>query len=109
MIKSEDEMKSHQKYLSLHRHIATLPLKYQEVITLRFFEKKKIGEIEKIVGKKEGTVKSLLHRGLESLKKSLNYDATFLLINEFNKIGESHGQRRINKQVGAGGITRSRI
>jgi len=35
---------------------------------LRFFEKKKIKEICEILGKKEGAVKSLLHRGLEKLK-----------------------------------------
>jgi len=35
---------------------------------LRFFEKKKLKEISEILGKKEGTIKSLVHRGLEKLK-----------------------------------------
>ncbi|PIW40642.1 MAG: RNA polymerase subunit sigma-70, partial [Chloroflexi bacterium CG15_BIG_FIL_POST_REV_8_21_14_020_46_15] len=34
---------------------------YQDVITLRFFENKQIKEIGEILGKWEGTIKSLLH------------------------------------------------
>jgi len=45
---------------------------YQEVITLKFFEKKKIREMVKILGKKEGTIKSLLHRGLEKLREKMS-------------------------------------
>jgi RNA polymerase sigma-70 factor (ECF subfamily) len=48
-----------------------LPVKYQEVIVLRFFEDKQIKEICQILDKREGTVKSLLHRGLERLRKSM--------------------------------------
>jgi RNA polymerase sigma-70 factor (ECF subfamily) len=48
--------------------ISQLLIRYQEVITLKFFEKKKLKEISEILGKKEGTIKSLLHRGLEKLK-----------------------------------------
>jgi DNA-directed RNA polymerase specialized sigma24 family protein len=35
------------------------------VLTLRFFENKPLKEIGEILGKREGTVKSLLHRGLK--------------------------------------------
>jgi DNA-directed RNA polymerase specialized sigma24 family protein len=45
---------------------------------LRFFEKKSIREISEILGKSEGTVKSLLHRGLGNLRKMMEHDATFL-------------------------------
>ena len=54
--------------MKIQEKISQLPIRYQEVITLRFFEKKKIKEIAEILGKKEGTIKSLLHRGLEKLK-----------------------------------------
>jgi len=57
-----------EDYAVLHQAILRLKPIYQAVITLRFFEEKTISEISKITGKKEGTVKSQLHRGLEKLR-----------------------------------------
>jgi RNA polymerase sigma-70 factor (ECF subfamily) len=71
VIQAEEELKRHQDYLRVQAKIAGLPVKYQEVIALRFFENKDILEICEILGKPEGTVKSLLHRGLEKLRKAL--------------------------------------
>ncbi len=65
---AEEEMSRREEFLRLHKTLTGLPLKYQEVISLRFFEKKSIKDISQILGKKEGTVKSLLHRGLEQLR-----------------------------------------
>lgn len=64
----EADLLKREEFLALHRQLSQLPLKYQEVITLRFFEEKRINEIGEILGKPEGTVKSLLHRGLEKLR-----------------------------------------
>ncbi|XOB40943.1 MAG: RNA polymerase sigma factor [Candidatus Nealsonbacteria bacterium] len=72
IIEAEQELKKHQDFLMLQEKISKLPIKYQEVIVLRFLEKKKIKEIGEILGKKEGTIKSLLHRGLEKLRKLIN-------------------------------------
>lgn len=69
LLEAEAELKRYEEYLALHKNISRLPIKYQEVITLRFFENKTIKEIGEILGKPEGTVKSLLHRGLEKLRK----------------------------------------
>ena len=69
LIEAEAELKRHEEFLALHENISKLSVKYQEVITLRFFESKKVKEIGEILGKREGTVKSLLHRGLEKLRK----------------------------------------
>ena len=69
LIEAEDKLKMHRDFLEIQEKISELEIKYQEVITLRFFEKKKIQEIAEILGKKEGTIKSLLHRGLEKLKR----------------------------------------
>ena len=74
---AEEELRKHEEFLALHEAIAQLPIKYQEVITLRFFEKKQLKEIGEILGKKEGTVKSLLHRGLERLRMLTEQNATF--------------------------------
>jgi RNA polymerase sigma-70 factor (ECF subfamily) len=69
VIEAEDELRRHEDFLLLHENISKLPIKYQDVITLRFFESKQIKEIGEILGKREGTIKSLLHRGLKKLKK----------------------------------------
>ena len=66
--RAEFELEKHQKFLSVQKKLRKLPLKYQEIISLRFFEKMKINQIAEIIGKKEGTVKSLLSRGLVLLK-----------------------------------------
>ena len=71
ILEAEQEIKKHQDFLMLQKEISKLPIKYQEVIFLIFFEKKQIKEIAEILGKKQGTIKSLLHRGLEKLKISM--------------------------------------
>lgn len=68
LLEAEAEMQRNEEFLILHRSIAMLPIKYQEVITLRFFENKQIKEIGEILGKREGTIKSLLNRGLVKLR-----------------------------------------
>jgi RNA polymerase sigma-70 factor (ECF subfamily) len=60
-----------QAFLHAQTALAKLPLKYQEVISLRFVEKKKLSEIALILDKKEGTIKSLLSRGLKKLEQEL--------------------------------------
>lgn len=48
-----------------------LPIIYQEVLALKFLEMKKISEIAVILKKREGTIKSLLSRGLKLWKKEV--------------------------------------
>jgi len=69
LLEAEAELKRHEEYLALHANISRLSIKYQEVIMLRFFENKQLKAISGILGKREGTVKSLLHRGLEKLRE----------------------------------------
>ena len=68
LIEAQEELRQHQDFLEIQEKIVRLPAKYQEVIALRFFEQKQIKEIAEILGKKEGTVKSLLHRAIEKLR-----------------------------------------
>jgi RNA polymerase sigma-70 factor, ECF subfamily len=49
--------------------LQSLPVKYREVITLRFFQELSINEISKLLYMKEGTVKSILSRGIKMLKQ----------------------------------------
>jgi len=69
VMKAEKELEKYQDFLTLHETITQLSIKYQEVITLRFFEKKKIREMSQILGRKEGTIKSQIHRAIKELKK----------------------------------------
>ena len=69
LVEAQEKLKQHQDFLEIQEKIVRLPAKYQEVIALRFFEQKQIKEISEILGKKEGTVKSLLHRAVEKLRE----------------------------------------
>lgn len=71
ILEAEEKLKKEKDFLKLHQKISKLPILYQEVISLKYFEKKKIREIAEILGKKEGTVKSLIHRAIERLKKEM--------------------------------------
>jgi len=70
LIEAQEKLKQHQNFLEIQGKIVRLSAKYQEVIALRFFEQKQIKEISEILGKKEGTVKSLLHRAVEKLREA---------------------------------------
>jgi RNA polymerase sigma-70 factor (ECF subfamily) len=69
LTQAQEELRKHEEFISVHENISKLSFKYQEVITLRYFEHKHLKEIEAILGKSEGTVKSLLYRGLKNLRK----------------------------------------
>lgn len=67
----EEDLQQHQDFLKMNNLVKTLDTKYQEVISLRFYEQKSIREIAEILGKKEGTVKSLLSRGIDTLRTNI--------------------------------------
>jgi RNA polymerase sigma-70 factor, ECF subfamily len=67
----ENELKAHNDYNLIRINLLKLDIKYQEVIALRYFEQKTNSEISQILDKNEGTVKSLLSRGLEKLRNML--------------------------------------
>ena len=58
-------------YRLLHRALLELGHKYRTVIVLRYFEGKSVSEIGEITNKREGTIKSHLHRGLARLREAL--------------------------------------
>ena len=71
-IKLQDELERHQEFMRMNAAINKLDTKYGDVISLRFFEHKSLKEIAIILDKKEGTIKSLLSRGIDKLKDNLN-------------------------------------
>lgn len=68
----EAELKRHHQFLTVLNALKTLPIKYQEVIALRYFEGKDNKEIVEILNINEGTLKSLLSRGLQKLREKCN-------------------------------------
>lgn len=70
-IRLREELESHEEFMSMNDVIKKLDAKYGDVISLRFFEHKSIKEIAIILGKKEGTIKSLLSRGIDRLKEAI--------------------------------------
>ncbi len=68
----EAELQKHEQFLLVVRELKTLPVKYQEVISLKYFEGKENKEIVEILNINEGTLKSLLSRGLEKLRNKCN-------------------------------------
>lgn len=68
----EEELSRHEEFMRVQQKLKTLETRYQEVIALRYFERKDNKEIAEILGKPEGTVKSLLSRGIEKLKVLCN-------------------------------------
>lgn len=68
----ETEFQKHSQFLTILNVLKTLPNKYQEVISLKYFEGKKNKEIVEILNINEGTLKSLLSRGLEKIRNKCN-------------------------------------
>ena len=70
-IKVQDDLERYQEFIKVNDGIRKLDIKYADVISLRFFEHKSLKEIALILNKKEGTIKSLLSRGIEKLKENI--------------------------------------
>jgi RNA polymerase sigma-70 factor (ECF subfamily) len=66
-----ESLEAAEEYFLLHKALLELRIKYRTVIILRYFEGKAIAEICEITGRKEGTVKAQLHRGLAKLQDIL--------------------------------------
>jgi len=64
----EKQLQQSKDFIKVQQKLLLLPVKYQEVIALKYFEEKSIKEIAEILEIKEGTIKSLLSRGIEKLK-----------------------------------------
>ncbi len=68
---ASDTLAAAEEYRLLHKALLELRLKYRTVIILRYFEGKTIAEICELTGRKEGTVKCQLNRGLARLQDIL--------------------------------------
>lgn len=68
---AQERLERHEQFIRARQLLMSLPAKYQDALLLRFIEHKKIEEIAHILDKKEGTVKSLISRGLLRLRTEL--------------------------------------
>lgn len=68
---ASDNPAAAEEYRLLHQALRQLRLKYRTAIILRYFEDKAIAEISEITGRRPGTIKSQLHRGLNQLQDIL--------------------------------------
>ncbi|MFZ4461316.1 MAG: RNA polymerase sigma factor [Patescibacteria group bacterium] len=67
----ENELELHENFRKAQQILSELPIKYQEVLSLRFLEDMSIRQVAEILNKPEGTIKSLISRGLEMLRKKI--------------------------------------
>jgi RNA polymerase sigma-70 factor, ECF subfamily len=78
-VESPEQLREKMKaYTRLHECLSQLPDRYQTVLVLRYLEELTIDEVAQVTGKRVGTVKSLIHRGLERLRRLMGEEgATF--------------------------------
>lgn len=67
-------------YRIIYKHLKCLPISYQTIITLKFFENRETKEICEIMHKTPVGVRVTLYRALNALKKELESDVTDLNI-----------------------------
>jgi RNA polymerase sigma-70 factor (ECF subfamily) len=66
-----------ERFARVRAAIGRLGQRYQEVLILRYFEQLDNMQIAQVLGKRESTVRSLIHRGLSRLRTALvEVDAT---------------------------------
>lgn len=66
---AQKEIDRSKDYARAKEMINFLKPVYRDVLVLRFMEGMKLSEIAGVLGKKEGTIKSLLSRGIAAIKK----------------------------------------
>jgi len=71
IIRTEMELINNDDFILVQKKLEKISVKYQEVIALKYFEEKSVREISEILNKNEGTIKSLISRGLQKLRDSL--------------------------------------
>ena len=83
VMEAQSLIERNREYMKIKEELLKLPVIYQEALTLRFFQEMKISEIAGVLHKKDGTVKSLISRGLGLLKTAMQpNDRTVIIWSE---------------------------
>lgn len=70
LLHAEEAIRKNRQFQRMHRAIKTLNIKYQTVLTLRYFESLSIKDIAQVTELSENTIKTHIHRGIKHLKKA---------------------------------------
>lgn len=73
----DESLEVKEKQVTIRKRLASLPLKYRDVLYLYYYEEMKIKEIAEILDLGESGVKSRLKRGREKLKELLEEGGNF--------------------------------
>jgi RNA polymerase sigma-70 factor, ECF subfamily len=68
-ISAEDIEEKARQFVRLHEAMSRLPERYQTVLALRYFEGLSCDDVADVLEKKSATVRSLIRRGLERLRR----------------------------------------
>jgi RNA polymerase sigma-70 factor (ECF subfamily) len=71
---AETTMLRNEAHQNLRRAVESLPLEQKKAVILRYFSDLTVPEVAAVLGKREGTIKSRLSRGLNRLGKILEND-----------------------------------
>ncbi len=85
ILEKQKEIEKSELLMRSIKAVNSLPSVYREIISLRYAMEKSIAEISKITGKKEGTVKSILSRGMAMMKKIMQPYSARNVINHGNE------------------------
>lgn len=69
IMEAQEQLDRNRDYAEIRKFLLKLPAHYQEVLVLRYINGNKVEEIAEILGKKTGTVKSLISRGVSMLRQ----------------------------------------
>ncbi len=68
---ARDEIKDKEVADQIHKALINIKEEYQDVLIWYYIDGLSASEIAKLMGKSQGAIRVLIHRGLESLKKHL--------------------------------------
>ncbi len=89
IIEAREELERNKDYSEIKQYLFKLPALYQEVLVLRYIQGYKVKDICSILNKKEGTVKSLISRGIKLLKQ---------LMQPFSPVSVKEYEKEMNKK-----------
>lgn len=69
---AKDTISSKEIAEQIHQALTCVKEEYQDVLILYYVDELSVPEISKIMGKSQGAIRVLIHRGLASLKKHLS-------------------------------------
>ena len=74
LAKAQETAENNAALMQLKEAMDGMDENYKDTLTLRYIEGKKISEISRITGRSQGTVKSLLSRGADKLRKIMKIE-----------------------------------